>query len=164
MKEGENVMDIEVVERKFQPTLCVRTLTSVEKLPELIGKCYQRIMDYMGQMGEEADGAPYVAYFNMDMQNMDVEIGFPVDKVLPGMDDISPGELPMGDVVTAMYKGPYGEMVSAYNEINAWIASHGYKPVGPAYEVYYNSPADVPESELLTRIEFPVTKVLVESR
>ncbi len=157
-------MDIEVVERKFQATLCVRTLTSVEKLPELIGNTYHRIMDYMEQMGEELDGDPYIGYFNMDMQNLDVEIGIPVDKVLPGMEDISPGELPMGDVVTALYKVPYGEMTSAYDEINAWIASHGYKPIGTAYEKYYNSPAEVPESELLTRIEFPVTKVLVENR
>lgn len=157
-------MNIEVVERKFQPTLCVRTMTSVEKLPELIGNTYHRIMDYMGQMGEEMDGDPYIGYFNMDMQNLDVEIGIPVDKVLPGLDDISPGELPMGEVVTALYQGPYREMKSAYDEINAWIVSHGYKPIGTAYEKYYNSPADVPESELLTRIEFPVTKVLVESK
>lgn len=157
-------MNIEVVERKYQPTLCVRTMISVEKLPELIGNTYHRIMDYMEQMGEEMDGDPYIGYFNMDMQNLDVEIGIPVDKVLPGMDDISPGELPMGDVVTALYKGPYREMNSAYDEINAWIVSHRYQPIGTAYEKYYNSPADVPESELLTRIEFPVTKVLVENK
>ena len=157
-------MNIEVVERKFQPTLCVRTITSVEKLPQLIGPSYQRIMTYMEQMGEEMDGEPYVGYFNMDMQHLDVEIGIPVDKVLPGMEDITPGELPMGEVVTALYKGPYGEMEKAYNEIFAWINTNGYKPTGPSYEKYYNSPAEVPESELLTRIEFPVSKVLVENR
>ena len=157
-------MNIEVVERKFQPTLCVRTFTSVEKLPELIGNSYQRIMSYMEQMGEEMDGEPYVGYFSLDMQHMDVEIGIPVDKVLPGMDDISPGELPMGAVVTGLYKGAYGEMKAAYDEILGWINKNGYKPTGAAYEIYYNSPADVPESELLTRIEFPVTKVLVENK
>ena len=102
-------MNIEVVERKFQPTLCVRTFTSVEKLPELIGNSYQRIMSYMEQMGEEMDGEPYVGYFSLDMQHMDVEIGIPVDKVLPGMDDISPGELPVGPVVTGLYKEAYAE-------------------------------------------------------
>jgi effector-binding domain-containing protein len=157
-------MNIEVVERKFQPTLCVRTFTSVEKLPELIGNSYHRIMTYMEQMGEEMDGEPYVGYFSLDMQHMDVEIGIPVDKILPGMDDISPSELPMGEVVTALYKGAYGEMEKAYNEITAWINANGYKPTGPAYEIYYNSPAEVTESELLTRIEFPVTRVMVENK
>ena len=111
-------MNIEVAERKFQPTLCVRTITSVEKLPQLIGQSYQRIMTYMEQMGEEMDGEPYVGYFNMDMQHLDVEIGIPVDKVLPGMENITPGELPMGEVVTALYKGPYREMKTAYDEVN----------------------------------------------
>jgi effector-binding domain-containing protein len=32
----------------------------------------------------------------------------------------------------------------------------GIKPVGTSYEYYCNSPADVPESELLTLLAMPI--------
>ena len=36
------------------------------------------------------------------------------------------------------------------------MSEKGYKPKGVYYEYYYNSPDEVPESELLTRIVMPV--------
>lgn len=43
-----------------------------------------------------------------------------------------------------------------YEAMKRWIKEKGYTPSGAAYEFYYNSPADVPESGLLTKIMFPV--------
>lgn len=37
-----------------------------------------------------------------------------------------------------------------------WMAEKGYEPTGVAYEYYYNSPEEVPVSELLTGIVLPV--------
>jgi len=53
-------------------------------------------------------------------------------------------------------------MMPVYNAITKWINENGYKPTGVAYEFYYNSPLgsgaplEVPESELLTKIVFPL--------
>nr|WP_243131741.1 GyrI-like domain-containing protein [Desulfallas thermosapovorans] len=44
----------------------------------------------------------------------------------------------------------------AYNALTQWISENGYTPTRLAYEFYLNSPCDTPESELLTRITFPV--------
>ena len=55
-----------------------------------------------------------------------------------------------------MYKGPYMEMPPAYEAITQWMKEKGYTPTGVAYEFYYNSPEEVPESELLTKIVFLV--------
>ncbi len=42
------------------------------------------------------NGAPYTAYFNMDMNNLDIEVGLPIlDEVNPG-DDIEFGKIPAG--------------------------------------------------------------------
>ena len=54
------------------------------------------------------------------------------------------------------FKGPYKEMEPVYNAMMQWIQENGYTPTGTAYEFYYNSPLEVPESELLTKIVFPV--------
>ena len=53
-----------------------------------------------------------------------------------------------------MYKGPYKDMESTYEALGKWMEAHGHIPTGVVYEFYYNSPTEVPESELLTEIEF----------
>ena len=90
------------------------------------------------------------------MQNIDVEMGFPVSKPLPGKDDIKASEIPPGKTISYMYKGPYSAMEPVYNETFKWIGEKGYQPKGVYYEYYYNSPDEVLESELLTRIVIPI--------
>ena len=43
-----------------------------------------------------------------------------------------------------------------YKDIFKWFDEKGYQPKGVFYEYYYNSPGEVPESELLTRIVIPL--------
>ena len=45
-------------------------------------------------------------------------------------------------------------MAPTYAAMNGWMSDNGYVPTGVVYEFYYNSPEEVPESELLTKIEF----------
>ena len=126
---------IEMVETQEQPTLVLKTVTPVSELPKILGKAFMDIVTHIIELGEQPVGPAFVGYFNMDMERLELEIGFPV---------------------SCIYKGPYMEMPSAYEEIEKWIKDNGYKPLGPVYEHYYNSPEEVPESELLTKIVFLV--------
>lgn len=147
---------IELVGQEAQPVLFIRTRTAIEHLPQLIGASYGKIMRYLEELGEQPANAPYTAYYNLDMQDLDVEIGFPVAKSLPGKDDIESGEIPRGKYVSTMYKGPYSQMQEPYNEITKWMEAGAHEPTGVCYEYYLNAPGEVPESELLTRIAIPV--------
>ena len=40
-------------------------------------KPWSTILQYAGQMGVQPSGPPFVAYYNLDMQDLDLEIGFP---------------------------------------------------------------------------------------
>lgn len=147
---------IQITEQSAQPVLSIRTRSSVENLPNLIGECYGKIMQYMGEIGIEPADAPFVAYYNMDMKDLDLEIGFPIAKPVEGKGDIIKSEIPAGKYMFMMYKGPYAEMENPYNEMMEFMKKEGLKSKGVAYEFYFNSPADVPEDELLTKIVFPV--------
>lgn len=149
------VSNIELLQKREQPTLSIRTRARVEDLPMLIGESYCRMADYLKELGELLSDVPYVAYHNMDMQNLDVEIGFPIPKALPEKEDIRSGSIPESKVVFCMYRGAYKEMALTYNEMANWIEKNGLKPVGTVYEHYYNGP-EYPESELLTMIVMPV--------
>ncbi len=150
------IFDLKCEETNAQPVLSIRTKTSLENLPQTIGESYGKIMEYMAQLGEQPADAPFTAYYNLDMQDLDVEMGFPVSKPFPGKGEIAPGEIPRGKAVTCMYKGPYSQMEEPYNDIFKWISEQDAEPTGVYYEYYYNSPADVPESELLTKIVIPL--------
>ena len=147
---------IELTEQSAQPVLSIRTRSAVENLPQVIGQAYQTIIQYLSELGEKPQDIPFVAYYNMDMQDLDLEIGFPVAKPLAGKGEIKPNEIPAGKQAACLYQGPYNQIEPVYNAMAKWINENGHTPTGVAYEFYYNSPMEVPESELLTKVVFPL--------
>lgn len=144
----------ELVEKQAQPVLSIRTRSAVGNLPQVLGSGYGSIMKYLSEVGENPAGAPFIAYYNMDMEDLDIEIGYPVSKVLPGKDEVKPGEVPAGKYAECIYTGPYSKCEPAYNALMKWIEENGYKATGICYEFYLNDPADTPENELKTQISF----------
>lgn len=142
----------EMHEKAAQPTLAIRTTAAAQQLPEVLPQAYMAIMQYLSELGEYPAGMPYAAYFNMDMDNLQVEIGFPVGKALPGRDDIKASEIPAGKQASCLYTGPYDQCEPAYEALSAWIEAQGYEPTGVAYEFYLNDPHEVPPEEIQTLI------------
>jgi effector-binding domain-containing protein len=146
-----------VSDQPAQPVLSKRTVIPVSALPQELGKAYREIITYLGEIGEMAavDSA-FAAYYNMDMEHLDVEMGFAVTKSLPGKGEIKAGEIAAGKQVSYLYKGPFEGLKPVYNALLQWIGENGHTPTGIAYEFYYNSPNEVPESDLLTKIILPL--------
>lgn len=146
----------ELTDEKEQSLLSIRTRTSVGNLPQELGKAYGEILRYLGEIGETTEGPAVAGFYNLDMEDLDVEMGFLVPKPIAGKGEIKASSIPTGRQVSYMYKGPYAESEPVYNAMAEWIAENGLVPTGVSYEFYYNSPMDVPESELLTKIVFPL--------
>ena len=146
----------EVKEQPAQLTLAIRTRTSIQNISQALEKAFTEIIQYILKIGEQPVGPPFVAYYNMDMQNLDIEIGFPVSKKLPDKDYIKASEIPGGKFATCLYTGPYSEIKLAYDELTQWIKDKGYDVTGVAYEVYLNDPRQTPPQELKTQILFPL--------
>jgi effector-binding domain-containing protein len=144
----------EKIQKTERYALVVRTRTPMEQLPQAIGAAYQQIGALMGEYSIQPADAPYVAYYNMDMQDLDIEIGFFFDKALEGRGDVKPVVYPAMSIASAMHKGPYDTLNVTYDALNAWIKEQGDEPTGVVFEFYLNSPQEVPPEEMLTRIEF----------
>ena len=78
------ISNIEILQKMEQPTVLIRTIGKVQELPVLIGQSYGKMAASLQELGELLADEPSVAYHNMDMQNLDVEFGFPVARPLPG--------------------------------------------------------------------------------
>ena len=146
----------EIKDQPAQGTLSTRVRTTLENLPQTIGQGFGTVAQYLGEIGQQPAGAPYVAYFNMDMSDLDIEIGFPVSKKLPGKGEIKASQIPGGKMGTCLYTGPYQEMPSAYEALTKLLAEKALEPTGIVYEVYYNSPMDTEPAKLQTLILFPL--------
>jgi effector-binding domain-containing protein len=146
----------ELKEQPAQPTLSVRTRLAVQDLTSLFGRVYGGIFQYLGGLGEQPAGPPFAIYYNMDMQDLDVEIGVPVARPLPGQGELMPGEFPAGKMATCLHVGPYDQCTSAYAALTEWIKANGYEAAGVAYEFYLNGPPETPPEELQTIIAFPL--------
>jgi len=147
----------ELVNQPAQPTLSIRTTTSIKELPQELGRAYGAIGQYMAEIGEQPSGAPYAAYYTFDMESMDIEIGFPVASNLPGKGEIQSGEIPAGRIAQCLYTGPYNKIEPAYNALTAYVEQQGDEATGVAYEFYLNDPGEVAPEELLTQIVFRLT-------
>ncbi len=144
----------EVKTQAPQPTLTVRTRTSVQQLPQQLGRGFGAVARYLGEQGEQPAGPPFAAYHNMDMANLDVEIGFPVSRPFPGRGEVQPGEIPGGLLATCLHVGPYSEIGRAYAALTQFVREGGYEATGVAYEWYLNDVSQTPPDKLATLIGF----------
>lgn len=146
----------ELTERPAQPVLSIRTRAAVQDLPQALGQAYGAIAQYLAQLGQQPAGAPFTAYYNMDMQDLDIEVGFPVASSLPGNAQIQASEIPAGQVVSLLYVGPYDQCAPAYEAAEHWMNTNGHESTGVVYEFYLNDPSETPPDALQTQIVFPL--------
>lgn len=150
-------MKIELIEQAAQPVLCVRLTTSVDRLTEEFDRNFALIGSYLSEIGEQPVSAPYAAYYNHDMQNLDIEMGFPVGEALPGKGEIMSGALPaFPKAVCGIHKGSYESLGETYGQIYQYVADNNFEVSGAHYDFFISNPDDTPESELITRIVIPV--------
>jgi effector-binding domain-containing protein len=139
-----------------QPTLAIRARSAVQNLPELMGRSFGAVAQYLGELGESPAGMPFAAYYNLDMNDLDLEIGFPVGQPLPGRGEVQPGEIPGGWQASLLFTGPYDAMEPAYKALTEFIQNSGHQPTGVAYEFYLNDPTGLSPEEAQTLIMFPL--------
>ena len=147
--------DCEMHERAAQPAMVIRARTPVEGLPAVLGEAFGAIMGHLGRHGQMPVGPPFVGYYNLDMSDLEVEIGFPTAVPVAGEGRLETGEIPAGMMASVLHAGPYDQVGPAYEALTTWVAEQGYRPTGVAYEEYLNDPRENPGEPALTRVMFP---------
>ena len=143
-------------EQVAQPFLGVRVRTSIAEMGSVLGQSYGAIMAYLGELGQQPAGAPFAAFYNQDMQDLDVEIGMPTAEIFPDRGDVYGAEIPAGRVAECMYTGSYQTMEPAYQQLAQFVAEQGEEATGVAYEMYIDDPGSKPQAEVRTLIVFPL--------
>lgn len=64
--------------------------------------------------------------------------------------------LPAATVISAVHKGPYRTLGMAHAKMYGLLETEGFESAGAPRELYLNDPAETPEGDLLTEIQYPV--------
>lgn len=153
------VSKINLIEQPEQHVLSIRTTIHFNDYPNTAEQAYNKIMEYAALNEFLLSGGPFVCYHNTDLENLDVEMGFPVSKPLTGNDDITGYTIPVQKAVSGIFLGAYEDTDPLMFEIIKWINEHGYEQQGKIYNYYLNDD-NRDASELLTQIVVPIKQVL----
>ncbi len=149
-----NDIPCEIQSRQAQPTVCLHTISPVSELPVVLGRAFDQLMAHFNNHNELPSGPPFVAYCNMDMQALEIEVGFPASKPLPAEGVIESCEIPAGDYASTIHVGPYQTIERGYTALSEFIASQGREATGISYEFYLNDPTLTPQDQLQTQVIF----------
>lgn len=146
---------IELKETKAQQVLSKRITTTGKDLFKDLDIGFTSILNYLDELDKEPIGPPYALYYNWDLENLEVELGYPVDSKLPEKDGIIPMEIPSGKKASTFYKGPYRKIAPAYKALKDYGKSNELE-LGVNYENYHTWNQNIMDSELLTEIVYIV--------
>lgn len=150
------ISKISLFNQSEQHVLSIRTVINFNDFPEIAGRAYEKLMEYAATKNLLFAGCPFVCYHNTNLENLEVEMGFPVANPTPGNgDDITGYTIPVQKAFSGMFLGAYEDTDPLMFEIMETAAQQGYEQQGPIYHYYLNN-SDRQASELLTRIVVPV--------
>ena len=152
------ISNIEMLQQTEQHVMMIRTRTNLNNLGNVFTESFGKIGAYLKELGVLMTDIPFVAYpdyENMDEQNIEVIIGFPIAKPLSEKDNIKYSLVPESKIIFCMYRGDYNEIAPVYGEMTEWIRNNGYEGSGASIEYYYNS-IEYPQSDYLTKVVMPL--------
>ena len=152
-------MEIELKKTEEKQVAYIFYTGPVEDMGDLIGE----IVDWMMNQNVEMTGPPYSAYYTSPAEvapeDMQYEMGVPFLGEASEEGKVKIKNMPAQQVLSALHKGPYNEVGSVYEILMNKVIEDGYQMTGAPLEIYFNSPMEVPETDLLTEVQFPVVKI-----
>ena len=145
---------MKVEKRNEQKTIAIKTTTNLKELPKALGEGYDEIMAFMKQNDISPAGPAFTLYLNEDMENLNIEMGFPITNEIQAGARIISSKLPGGKFAIAFHKGPYTKLEQTYTKLMNFTKEKGIETKGIGYELYLNDPATTIPEELETEIAF----------
>jgi effector-binding domain-containing protein len=154
-----SLVNIEVFNKESELAVAVK-FEAVEftKMAKIMVEGYQKLWGYLAKCGKQMTGVPYCKYTNgsADFMKWDIELGVPVSEPLPEQGEFYMGKTCEGKAISAIHKGAYKDIEKTYTPMMQYLAENKLESTGVYYDYYLSNPADTPESELLTKVVFPI--------
>lgn len=150
------IAEITVKQLPEQHLLTIRkTIAFFEEYAEFMGDAVGIIQQLIEKSGALPSSRPIVCFHNIDLEALDVEIGFVTPRRIDAMGEVHSVTLPIRTIAVTIDRGPYEKQDPTLEALMKWVPDHGYEAVGGIYYHYLNG-EDQPDSESLTEMYIPV--------
>lgn len=159
------MIEAEIRDLTPAPTAAVRLRAPTSTLSHLFDEHLPNIAHRLADLGAEPAGPPYARYHEFGAEEVDVEIGIPVEAPVGALrplaeaeaGEMGTSELPGGPAAITVHRGAYDGLSQTYDQLHDWIHAQG-RDEGPApWESYVDDPSEVRDaSELRTEVIWPV--------
>lgn len=146
--------EFKIVEVEAMPYLYVERTCSMtpEEIATAMGSAFGEVWAFMEKHGVPPAGGALSVYYDYSPDSMAFRAGFTIREKDMGAADgtVKADVTPAGRVVHGVHKGPYSGLQDTYGRMAKFVKAEGVTFKAPTWEVYQNSPDQVPEEQLLT--------------
>ena len=140
-----------------QPAAVVRDEVPMAEIRTVFDRGFPEVMRVAAAQGVAITGPPFGFYPRMPTDTVEVVVGFPVAAPVTPEGDVTPFELPGGQVVTGIHVGSYESLEATYRELTEWAAAEGHALAGRMWESYLTDPRAQPDpATWQTKITWPL--------
>lgn len=137
--------------------VAIRTTIPMPELQDFFNGAFLELNEVIRAGGGQTVGPPFVRYYSVTANAVDVEAVMTVDQKVPVSGRVKPLHLNAAQAAIVRHVGRYDKMKPAYDAINQWMANNGKHPIEAPREVYVTTGAEVPDpSEWVTLVEQPI--------
>ncbi|HEX2034260.1 MAG TPA: MerR family transcriptional regulator [Chloroflexota bacterium] len=158
--------DYEVVLKSVEPLTIAgarEVVPTIDQMPARCAALYEAVVGWIRRAGARPAGPCLGLYHNSGYteRDIDTEMAVPVNPTSLNGDRgdgvVAVRELPaVPTMASALHRGPYEDLVLAWQALAGWIEANGYRMAGPEREIYLRVPH---EGEPLAEVQVPVEKV-----
>ena len=130
-----------------QKILSVREECKSEDLSQFMSNNMQELFSYIFKNGCSPRGPPIAIFYKVSKDNIDVELGVPIEGKIKEKGKIKISKTPGGKTAFTLYKGLYEKIEPAYTAIKNWVKEKGYEGTEIWWEIYCSNPDETPNRE-----------------
>ncbi|HEY7282203.1 MAG TPA: GyrI-like domain-containing protein [Actinomycetota bacterium] len=117
--------EIEVKDLPDRYVVTARTTTTPDKVGETFGALLPQADAEILNAGTRPTGPAFAIYHVYRDDQVDMELGFPVDEPIPTTEPVIGRELPATIAAVTFHHGPYTALGDAYRAVEAWMHENG---------------------------------------
>ncbi len=137
--------------------VAIRTTVPLKDLPSFFSEAFLELSQVIKKGSAEPVGPPFVRYYSVTPERVDVEAVMSCDKQVPISGRVQQLHLNAAQAAIVRHVGRYDKMKPAYDAITQWMANNDKHAIEAPREVYVTTEAEVPDpSEWVTLVEQPI--------
>ncbi len=136
--------------------LGIRNNIAAKDLAQTLGDSYGKLSAFCTENSIEMAGMPIAIYYTWENDSTDMIAAFPVSEEIEGTEGIEYGVISASKAVTGVHYGSYESSEMSHMSIGQYIEENNFEISGPVFEIYLNDPTTVSQSEIQTKIVYPI--------